>query len=73
MLASAIAFQVLKANVEWYIAKYGQENIPPPAQLFTLANGANEGANVHLVQKVFEGAFEVILARCIEPARLIVS
>lgn len=40
------------------IAEYGAENAPPPWQTFTIANNIQEG-NMHYVQKVFEGAFEV--------------
>lgn len=40
------------------IAKHGAENAPPPWQTFTIANNIQEG-NMHFVQKVFEGAFEV--------------
>lgn len=38
--------------------KYGNENAPPPWQLFTIPNNIQDG-NLHFVQKVFEGAFEV--------------
>lgn len=40
------------------VAKHGAENAPPPWQTFTIANDIQEG-NLHFVQKVFEGAFEV--------------
>lgn len=40
------------------IALYGNENAPPPWQIFTIANNIREG-NMHFVQKVFDGAFEV--------------
>ena len=48
----------MKAQIDEYIAKYGNENSPPPWQTFTIANEVRDG-NLHLVQKVFEGAFEV--------------
>lgn len=41
------------------IAEYGAEQAPPPWQIFTIPNNIQEG-NLHFVQKVFEGAFEVI-------------
>lgn len=40
------------------VAKYGAENAPPPWQTFTITNDIQEG-NLHFVQKVFEGEFEV--------------
>lgn len=40
------------------IAQYGTEQAPPPWQIFTIPNNIKEG-NMHFVQKVFEGAFEV--------------
>lgn len=55
----AILFQAVKEQVNSYLEKYGQENIPPPSQLFTIPVGSSPGANVHLIQKVFEGAFQV--------------
>lgn len=48
----------MKTGIDAYIAKYGNENSPPPWQVFTIANEVQDG-NLHLVQKVFEGAFEV--------------
>ena len=48
----------MKDEVDAVIQKYGAEQPPPPAQLFTLANRPGKG-NTHLVQKVFRGAFEV--------------
>lgn len=41
------------------VAEYGTEQAPPPWQIFTIPNNIQEG-NLHFVQKVFEGAFEVI-------------
>lgn len=38
--------------------KWGSENAPPPWQAFTMANDIEKG-NMHFVQKVFEGPFEV--------------
>lgn len=53
-----ILFSRIKNEVENYIAQYGAENPPPPHQVFTIKNTPGDG-NVHLVQKVFQGAFEV--------------
>lgn len=41
------------------IAEYGAEQAPPPWQIFTIPNHVGDG-NLHYVQKVFEGAFEVL-------------
>jgi mannosyl-oligosaccharide glucosidase len=43
-------------------SKYPTEDFPPPWQTFTLQNKFGPG-NLHMVQKVFEGAFEVRLCR----------
>jgi mannosyl-oligosaccharide glucosidase len=48
----------MKGEVGEAIKKYGAENPPPPAQVFTIRNAPGEG-NLHYVQKVFKGAFEV--------------
>ena len=53
----AITFQHMKAEIDAYIAKYGDTNSPPPWQVFTIANKPGSG-NMHLVQKVFQGPFE---------------
>ncbi|KAI8961584.1 glycoside hydrolase family 63 protein [Daldinia sp. FL1419] len=55
--AKQILFQQLKAGVDEIIQEFGAENAPPPWQVYQLANKPNSG-NFHLVQKVFEGAFE---------------
>jgi mannosyl-oligosaccharide glucosidase len=54
----AILFAMLKQQIDEYVEQYTQENPPPPFQLYTLKPDAAHG-NVHFVQKVFEGAFEV--------------
>ena len=48
----------MKEEIDAMIAQYGQENAPPPWATFTIANDIKEG-NMHVVQKVFEGSFEV--------------
>lgn len=48
----------MKEEVDAMIALYGQENAPPPWATFTIPNNIKEG-NMHVVQKVFEGPFEV--------------
>ncbi|RDW89209.1 glycoside hydrolase family 63 protein [Coleophoma cylindrospora] len=53
----AIYFKEVKEEVDRYVANYGEQNPPPPEQLYTISNDVGEG-NLHMVQKVFEGAFE---------------
>ncbi|MCJ1420778.1 Processing alpha glucosidase I [Xylographa parallela] len=52
-----LLFSHMKSQIDEYIKQYGNENTPPPWQTFTIGNEVREG-NVHLIQKVFEGAFE---------------
>lgn len=53
-----ILFSKMKEEVDAAIEKHGQENPPPASQIFTIKNEPGDG-NIHLVQKVFKGAFEV--------------
>lgn len=53
----AILFTNMKKTVDGYMEKYGEENMPPPWQIFTITNDAGPG-NLQMVQKVFSGAFE---------------
>ena len=48
----------MKGEVDAAIEKLGTDNPPHPAQLFTIKHVPGDG-NVHLVQKVFKGPFEV--------------
>ena len=48
----------MKEGIDAMIAQYGQENAPPPWATFTMTNDIKEG-NMHVVQKIFEGPFEV--------------
>lgn len=50
-------FGKLKEQIDEYIERYGEENPPPPYQIYTIKHAPDEG-NLHLVQKVFEGDFE---------------
>ncbi|KAH6684239.1 glycoside hydrolase family 63 protein [Halenospora varia] len=52
-----IVFKSLKESIDKYLEQYGEENAPPPPQVYTIDNDAGTG-NVHLIQKVFEGDFE---------------
>jgi mannosyl-oligosaccharide glucosidase len=55
--AKPVLFAHLKSNIDGMLEKYGQENPPPPAQLYTVDNEVGTG-NFHAIQKVFEGPFE---------------
>ncbi|CAI7678678.1 unnamed protein product [Penicillium manginii] len=55
--AKGILFTQMKGEVEKTIEQHGTDNPPPPAQLFTIPHIPGQG-NVHMVQKVFTGAFE---------------
>lgn len=57
-MSEAIFFTHLKKEIDELIGKWGTENTPPPWQAFTMANDIKKG-NMHFVQKVFEGPFEV--------------
>ncbi|KAJ4287663.1 Processing alpha glucosidase I [Kalmusia sp. IMI 367209] len=52
-----VLFAQLKSEIDQLAPKYGEENPPPPAQVYTIKHQPGRG-NIHLIQKVFEGAFE---------------
>jgi mannosyl-oligosaccharide glucosidase len=52
-----LLFSHLKTEIDQLIAKYGEDNPPPPAQIYTVKHAPGRG-NLHMVQKVFEGPFE---------------
>lgn len=52
-----LLFKQLKEEVDKYLSAYGQENPPPPWQVYTISNNPGTG-NLHFIQKVFEGPFE---------------
>ncbi|KAK2764963.1 Processing alpha glucosidase I [Arachnomyces sp. PD_36] len=52
-----VLFAQMKQEVEAFFQQYGNENPPPPAQVFTIPHAPSDG-NIHMVQKVFEGPFE---------------
>jgi mannosyl-oligosaccharide glucosidase len=56
-----ILFTRMREEIDVALQKYGIENPPPPPQVFTLPNTRQSG-NMHFIQKVFQGAFEV---RCV--------
>ena len=52
-----ILFKLLKDQIDEHLEKYGEENAPPPWQVYTIINKPGPG-NLHMIQKVFEGNFE---------------
>jgi mannosyl-oligosaccharide glucosidase len=56
-LPIALTFAKIRESYEGWVERYGQENLPPPFQFYTIETSAGTG-NHHLVQKVFEGEFE---------------
>jgi mannosyl-oligosaccharide glucosidase len=52
-----VMYKHLKDEIDGYVAKYTTEAMPPPWQVYTISNDPGIG-NMHMVQKVFEGAFE---------------
>ena len=55
--AKPILFKNMKEQLDEYLEKYGEENAPPPWQVYTITNNPGPG-NMHMIQKVFEGDFE---------------
>lgn len=53
----AVLFAQLKSEIDQLLPRYGEENPPPPSQVYTIQHQPGRG-NIHLIQKVFEGAFE---------------
>lgn len=50
----------MKQVVENYLDKYGKDKDLPPWQAFTIPHQPGSG-NLHIIQKLFEGPFEVKL------------
>ncbi|KAK3672843.1 Processing alpha glucosidase I [Recurvomyces mirabilis] len=55
--SKAILFGSLKTTIDAYVEEYTEEKMPPPWQTYTIQNRPGQG-NMHVVQKVFQGAFE---------------
>jgi mannosyl-oligosaccharide glucosidase len=55
--AKPLLFKQLKEEVDKYIEEYGEDDAPPPWQVYTIGHNPGSG-NIHFVQKVFEGNFE---------------
>lgn len=52
-----VAFSGIKASIDELMKEYGQENMAPPWQAFTIQNDIRAG-NIHIIQKVFVGSFQ---------------
>jgi mannosyl-oligosaccharide glucosidase len=50
--------QEIADNAQRLVGKWGQQNAPPPANVYSLNN--MKGGGLHIVQKTFIGDFEVI-------------
>jgi mannosyl-oligosaccharide glucosidase len=53
----AVLFAHMKGQIDALIPKYEKTDPPPPAQIYTIQHLPGQG-NIHMVQKVFQGAFE---------------
>jgi mannosyl-oligosaccharide glucosidase len=53
----AVLFAHMKGQIDALIPKYEKTDPPPPAQIYTIQHLPGQG-NIHMVQKVFRGAFE---------------
>jgi hypothetical protein len=57
--AKDLILQNMVARAQGLVQKYGQEDLPDPALLFTLSNTYAEGSNFYAFQKTYEGAFSM--------------
>ncbi|CAK7263585.1 Processing alpha glucosidase I [Sporothrix epigloea] len=55
--AKQLLFRQLKETVDYVISKYDPTAAPPPWHVYQLSNQPGAG-NMHLVQRMYEGAFE---------------
>lgn len=58
MLTIDAILQEISEHARQLVGKWGQENVPPPAHVFSLDN--IQGGGLHVVQKTFIGNFEVL-------------
>ena len=54
---TALMFSMIKKQIDDWMAEFGQDNMPPPFQIYTFQSEPGPG-NVHFVQKIFQGEFE---------------
>ncbi|QIX02503.1 hypothetical protein AMS68_008020 [Peltaster fructicola] len=52
-----IVFRSIKETFDGYLEQYGEDKMPPPYQVWTIRNQPGQG-NVHIIEKIFQGAFE---------------
>ena len=58
MIIEAIV-QAISDHARVLLQKWGQENAPPPADIYSLDN--IQGSGLHVIQKTFQGDFEVLI------------
>jgi len=56
---AAFLFQVLKQSFDEYSKLYGEDQTLPPYQAYTFPTTEPRPGNMHFIQKVFEGPFQV--------------
>ncbi|KAF2015320.1 glycoside hydrolase family 63 protein [Aaosphaeria arxii CBS 175.79] len=66
-----LLFAHMKGQIDQLVAKYPEDNPPPPVQVYTIQHLPGKG-NIHLFQKAFEGAFEfdVLFSSGSAPAKI---
>jgi len=52
--------QAISLHANKLIQKWGQENAPPPAHVYSLEG--QEGGGLQVIQKTFQGNFEVCIS-----------
>lgn len=57
--AKGLLQQDISRDLQKMVDKYGQEDLPDPALLFSLSNTLNSGSNFYAFQKVYEGPFHL--------------
>ncbi|KAI6251148.1 putative mannosyl-oligosaccharide glucosidase [Erysiphe necator] len=55
--SKTLVFKEIREQVDLYLKEYGNQNLPPPAQMYTVPQKPGVG-NLHFIQKVFQGNFE---------------
>lgn len=55
--AKQAIFMNMKQWIDSLVEQYGEQQMAPPSQAFTIANDIKAG-NLHIVQKVYQGPFE---------------
>ncbi|KAI9719869.1 MAG: Processing alpha glucosidase I [Chrysothrix sp. TS-e1954] len=56
--AKPVMFQEMKRVLEDSVKQYGNNNSPPPWQVYAIGTNEPKPGNLHLFQKVFKGSFQ---------------